>query len=273
MFISKNKSAVISLSLVSAALVIVSLWGCKEIHFFGAYDEFSSVTKTDSVLIKPAKLKEWIDAGLINNDDSFDKLVILDVSNNAADYSSGHIPGAQLWEVGTDTATRIEGSAKFSGMVADGETMDSLIQSHGIDRRTTIVITSSITTADDSWKPSRTYFTFRSWGWPKKKLKVLDDYNNGWKTAFDPGSLVQKNPKINPSTYSVQDNGTFNPDLRVSLGELITAIRQRNAGIPLDGRYDTVDYSTTATTSINSTDNAVTYVVFEGQIKNGAFYD
>lgn len=275
----KKKNRIISFSLVAVFLVALAIWSCNGIHFSGEYDAFTDKTKTDSVLIKPAKLKEWIDAGYVNNDDSFSKVVILDVTFsttnlNTDEYSLGHIPGAQLWDSSADSSERIEGPGKFAGMVPDGTTMDGLIQAHGVDGRTTIVITSAVTTASDSWRPSRLYFILRYWGWPKNKLKVLDGYNSGWAAAGY--SLVQEVPKINPTTYSVQGNGTFNPDLRASLSEMITAVK-KGTGIPLEARYDTTDYSTvdrssTATESINTTERSATFVVFEGLIKGGQLY-
>lgn len=218
------------------ALTLLTLWGCGG----GGYDQpaTSAVTmQTANALVTAEQLKTWIDAGLVNKaSGSYDRVVILDVSSNETDGSNkynivGHIPGAQLISAGANAFqdnTRAEGPLSVTGnMVCTGATMDALIQNAGIDGNTTIVLTNN---ANNTINVARAYTTFRYWGFPKARLKVLQGGNPAWVAAGY--SLTTAVPTIQKSTYGVAQNGTsrVNTDMRVSLPEMIAYVQGVVAG-------------------------------------------
>lgn len=264
------------------ALTMLTLWGCGG----GGYDDpvadgvnAAVTTKTETALITAGKLREWMDAGLVNKAGGYDRVVILDISNNPGAtpndnttnvyYTTGHIPGAQLI-AGANAAnafqdyTRAEGPLNVTGnMVCTGATIDSIIQNAGIDQYTTIVLTTNGTSALNL---TRAYATFRYWGIPKNRLKVLQGGNAAWVTAGN--TLTKALPSITKSTYGVALNGTttINTDMRVSLSEMISYVR----GI-VDGNagkvyvLDTVRGANQVTTTTDLIDTG--YTPFEGAIK------
>ncbi len=217
----------------------------------------ADLTDHNNALIDAATLKRAMDGGLLNCDDCIRKVVLLDATDPTS-YAAGHIPGAQLWDVAEQVQTRVEGPAPAVNMVLDGPSMDAMIQKHGIDTNTIIVITSSKT---ETYFPSRTYFLFRYWGFPKSSIKVLDGYNSAW----DPADLTSEPTVVNPSTYSVKDRGVFLPSERIALNELIRAVRL-GRGLPVDMRGDK---SAEGSTPGVFSDVPGDYGVFEGTIKGG----
>lgn len=215
------------------------------------------VDTDDSVLIEYATLKAWMDAGLVNAA-AGEKVVILDVTSEDA-YNAGHIPGAQLWNTAGQAIVRTEGPAPAVNMVLDGESMDARIQAAGIDENTTIVITSSATA---TYFPSRAYFLFRYWGFPKSRIKVLNGYNGAWPDV----DLSTEATDLADSTLSVADfDSGVQLDTRVSLAELMDAAR--------DGRGTAVDFrgdkSAPGSTAGVFSDVGGDYVVFEGTLNIG----
>jgi 3-mercaptopyruvate sulfurtransferase SseA len=142
------------------------------------------VGQTQSVLIDAATLNGWIDQGLANNDEGWEKIVILN-----GNVAAGRIPGSQIW-TGASGIVRYEGPVRSDNMVLDGPTMDSLLQKHGIDERTTVVFANGSGAA-------RNYFMFRYWGFPKERLKVLDGGVAAWTAAGY--ALTTVEPVITPS--------------------------------------------------------------------------
>lgn len=174
-----------------------------------------------NVVIDAATLKAWMDAGLVNAEDSFGgKVVILDVSNADA-YNTGHIPGAQLWT--NSGIERYEGPVLSSNMVLDGATMDSYLQQYGIDENTTVVFAGGS-------NPARIYFMFRYWGFSKSCLKILNGNKAAWTAAGY--ELTSVTPNVTPSTFSVRDL-QINPDVRASLNEFIVGVENGTA-VPLN---------------------------------------
>ncbi len=223
---------------------------------------FTSAT-TPSPLISPAVLARWVADGNVN-DTGDDRVVVLDVTSQAA-YDAGHIPGAQLLSSAALYQNRQEGPAVDISMVPDGAAMDALVRAAGIDDRTTVVFTtSSILNA------TRAYWTFRYWGFPKEKLKLLDGLNVGWTAAGN--ALVTEVPTVAPSTYTVKGNGALRSEVRASLSEMmaVAAGGVANAVI-LDARstattgsYAGVPGSTSAVFGASGD-----FVAFEGHM-NGA---
>lgn len=230
-------------------------------------------TATVSVLISPATLQGWMDAGLVNAPAGAERVVLLDVTSAAA-YAAGHIPGAQLWDTAGQAVTRLEGPAEAVNMVIPADAMNARVQALGIDENTTIVITSSQTS---SFFPSRAYFTFRYYGWPKSRLKVLNGFNGAWEKS----ELVTDVTDLDDSTLTVQQVGNLRTDLRASLPELMDGIRD-GRGIPVDFRGSQVANAGSTTGVFNDDHNAdgtasqtggdADYVVFEGTMKGGKYY-
>jgi len=216
-------------------------------------------TATDDVLIDRATLEAWMDAGYVNAE-SGEKVVILDVTE-AGPYASGHIPGAQLWDRFKHVQKRTEGPAPAINMVLEGSKMDAMIQAAGIDENTTIVITSSKTA---TYFPSRAYFLFRYWGFPKERIKVLNGYNGAWPAQ----DLVSTPTDLADTSLSVADfDSGVQLDTRVSLSELMDAARD-GRGTAIDFRGDASGTGSTSGVYGESGD----YVVFEGRLNNGKYY-
>lgn len=198
-----------------------------------------TTTKTASALIEPATLKQWMDEGKVNNADptSLDRVVVVTVAT-AAQYATQHIPGAQLLNSATELLmTRLEGVGSITTMVLDGPSIDNLVKRFGINKNTTIVFVAS--NNQNALNATRAYFTFRYWGFPKERLKVLNGGENGWANAATANSwtasyaLTTVAPTIAPSTFSVKNlyNGnTNNFSLRTSIGEMLSTVDKINNG-------------------------------------------
>ena len=198
----------------------------------GGSDSYDTPTETDNsaingastnVLIDTATLKSWIDDGLVNNDGSFDKkVVILDFGSYSLDPATDpvRIAGACRVKKADLEALRFEGVGDANPLAATGAQMDAVLQRLGINENTTIVFT----TSSSAFYATRAYWTFRYWGFPKDRLKLL----NGGNAAFEadyPNLMTTEVPLPTPSTYSVRDLAALNADLRASVGEIITIIK------------------------------------------------
>jgi 3-mercaptopyruvate sulfurtransferase SseA len=258
------------------AIAALSIWGCGG-SGYTAPSQTVVTTKTDSALIDASKLHEWMAAGLVNKPGGYDRVVILDVSNDNGDgtnnYNSvGHIPGAQLISAGSAAFmdnTRAEGPFKVVGsMVCTGATIDSIIQNAGIDGNTTIVLTNN---AAGFVNVARAYTTFRYWGFPKERLKVLQGGNAAWDAAYD---LTKAVPTITKSTFGVAQNGTtrVNTDIRVSLPEMIAYVKGIVAGNA--GKVTLIDTVRGASKVSSTTDllDGTKYTPFDGAIKGSYSY-
>jgi thiosulfate/3-mercaptopyruvate sulfurtransferase len=224
------------------------------------------LTQTSNGLIDVATLMRWQSQGLVNAP-SGEKVVILDVTSQTT-YDAGHIPGAVRVDSGTEMMqTRFEGVAEMASLVADGAHMDEIIKRAGIDANTTIVCTSnSLTSA------TRLYTTFRYWGFPKNRLKVLDGVDGDWMATY---TAEVTTPTITPSSYSVTPNGAnrVQADLRASLGEMMDAVRNYDGTkqVIIDTLH-AVGYAGTPGTTTGlfpAADSTIKeYVVFEGLMNN-----
>lgn len=268
------------------SLMLLAMWGCGT----KGYDDPSAsavTTKTATALIQASDLKQWTDAGLVNKAGGYDRVVILDISANAADGSNayntvGHIPGAQLISGGSaafQDNTRAEGPLSVTGaMVCTGAAIDTIIQNAGIDGNTTIVLTSNAANTTGAINVTRAYATFRYWGFPKNRLKVLDGGNAGWTAAGYTLSTVV--PSIQKSSYGVAQNGTtnINTDMRVSLSEMITYVTGIAAGNT--NKVTVIDTVRGSTTVVNSKVSGPTsdlldttkFTPFDGAIKGSYSY-
>jgi 3-mercaptopyruvate sulfurtransferase SseA len=227
----------------------------------------ATTTKTATALIQPAELKKWYGQGKVNQPNSTDRVVVLEVNTDTSRYDSGHISGAQSVGLNSDISqTRVEGPMLTGAMVPDGAKMDALIKRLGIDTNTTIVFTTSAAEKGVPWNLTRGYAVFRYWGFPKERLKVLDGGNAAWIAAGYP--VTTDKPAIKHSSYSVTPNAInrTRTDLRASLTDMITAVTANSA------TADFIDGRTTDTPATGGTTDLIDtskYVVFEGKIKNG----
>lgn len=202
------------------ALTLMATWGCGT----SGYDKPASgpvepvATRTDTALIEAGTLKTWAEAGLVNGK-SGERVVILDYADQAT-YDAGHIPGAVRVDATEVMQTRLEGVAEMAQQVVDGPHMDAIIKKAGIDENTTLVFTSN-----SLLNATRLYATFRYWGFPKNRLKVLNGVDSGWRSAGNTMSTIA--PTITPSTYGIAPNGVnrVQPQLRASLGEMISTVQ------------------------------------------------
>ena len=227
-------------------------------------------SQTSATLLSPETLKTWIDSGIVNST-GFDRVVILDVTSIAT-YTAGHIPGAQFLNSGDIYQVRQEGPATDISMVIDGAHMDALVQKYGIDGKTTIVFTSGAASpgAGSVLSATRAYWTFRYWGFPKAKLRLLDGINFSWNATY--GLTPGDPPTPTPSTYSVKNNLQLRTDLRASLSDMINVAESKVASAVAvdmrssesDGSYVGKRGSTTGVFNPGSD-----YVAFEGRLKGG----
>ena len=229
-------------------------------------------SQTSATLIEPATLKSWIDSGIVNGT-GYDKVIVLDVVSSLATYTAGHIPGAQFLNQNDIYQIRQEGPATDVNMVIDGTRMDALIQKYGIDKNTTIVFSGGGTASPNAGavlQVTRAFWTFRYWGFPKEKLKMLDGMDFAWKAAY---GLASGNPPTpTPSAYSVKNNAQLRTDLRASLSDMINVAEGRVANaIAVDMRSSETDGSYIG--KRGSTGGVFNpgsdYVAFEGRLKNG----
>ena len=276
---SKRTLAALANLMCLLSLVTLAVWSCSS----SGYDDptnSTTTTQTPTALISAETLKDWMDQGLVNKQGGYDRVVILSITSRDS-YDRGHIPGAIFVDNGSEIQqTRVEGLAPSVGMVIDGAKMDALIKRAGIDQYTTIVFTASST--DAVFQPARGYVTFRYWGFPKARLKVLDGWDNGWKSLYP---LTGEVPVVTASNYTVTPGGVnrTRTDLRASLGEMIAAVERIDAetiagtpsGVIIDGRsastagsYSGAAGATTGVFSPNATGATTDYVVFEGHMKN-----
>lgn len=229
----------------------LALTGCGGAGGSDSYpDPVASITttRTANALIDAATLKQWMDEGKVNSTDtaSRDRVVIVTVAT-AAQYGTQHIPGAQLLNSSTELLmTRMEGVGSMTTMVLDGPSIDNLVKRLGINANTTVVFVASRN--QNALNPSRAYFTFRYWGFPRERLKVLDGGENGWETAVTTNgwdaaryALTTAAPAVTPSTFSVRNwhvyNGssTANFGVRTSIGEMLSVVdRINNATLGTD---------------------------------------
>lgn len=221
---------------------MLTLWGCGGGGGTSSYtDPIASITttKTATALIEPTTLKQWMDEGKVNNTNpaSLDRVVIVTVSPSA-NYTTAHIPGAQLLNSASELSmSRLEGVGSMTTMVLNGSAMDALIQKLCINKNTTIVFT--VSKGQNFLYAARAYFTFRYWGFPKERLKVLNGGDNAWEdtatasTWTSTYALTAEAPVVTPSTFSVKNlysASTSNLNIRYSIGEMLALVDKINTG-------------------------------------------
>lgn len=271
-----RKSKGMLAALVGIAIAALTIWGCGT-DSYTTPSQAIVTTKTATALITAADLNGWMDSGLVNKQGGYDRVVVLDVSNNENDGTNkyntvGHIPGAQLISAGSAAFmdnTRAEGPMTVVGsMVCTGAAIDAIVQNAGIDGNTTIVLTNN---AAGFVNVARAYTTFRYWGFPRERLKVLQGGNAAWAASYPLTTAV---PTVARSSYGVAQNGTtrVNTDVRVSLSEMITYVKAIVAGNT--DKVTLVDTVRGGTNVSSTTDLFETskYTPFDGAIKGSYSY-
>ncbi len=244
--IMKKGRTLIAAMLGTAMIAALTLWGCGTKGYDdvvaarnAALEAAVTTTKTVTALIEPATLKQWMDEGRVNNSDPAypDKVIILNVVP-AKNYAALHIPGSQLLDSSTELAiTRMEGVATNTAEVPTGPLMDTYVQRFGITKNTTLVFT--VSNAQSLMNATRAYYTFRYWGFPKERLKILNGGDDAWKEAAIAGSwsssyvLTATVPSVTATTFSVRDlysGSTANFSTRYSIGEMLVLVDKVNLG-------------------------------------------
>jgi 3-mercaptopyruvate sulfurtransferase SseA len=185
-------------------------------------------------------------------------MVVLDVDTQS-DYDAGHVPGAQLLDRTTElSATRDNGVSNTVSQVATQTQMNDLIQRTGIDEDTVVVFTGG---GSHMMHIGRAYFNFRYWGFPKKRLRVLNGTNATYEAAGYTLETVAP-PAPTPSTYSVCDLPQ-NTSVRTSLEEMIAVAEDSDETTVVIDARSAGEYAGDPGSTRVSTD----YVAFEGHIK------
>ncbi len=259
----RNRKNRFSLLLISIMLVSISLYlySCGG----GGFSDPTVQATSTSVLISPQTLNGWITKGYGTDSYGFNKIVVLDVASETGTTSytgSGHVPGAFLMNASTDlnSASRSDGVTDVINEVATKSQIEDVMHRTGIDQNTVVVIT-----GDSMLNIGTAYFTFRYWGFPKERLKVLSGIN---KTYADAGFSLEKTVPAapTPSTYSVCQL-TQNTSMRASLSDMINLAE---GGVPNGFAWDVRtpnEYNGVAGSTAGPTGAANGYTAFEGHVK------
>ncbi|KAA0888343.1 selenite/tellurite reduction operon rhodanese-like protein ExtH [Oryzomonas rubra] len=231
--------------LAAFAVAALTLWGCGDSGTKGYTDVTAqqaasiTTTKTANAAIDPATLKQWMDEGKVNSSNaaSLDRVVIVTVAP-LANYAALHIPGAQLLNSASELSiTRMEGVGTNTSEVLTGQLMDALVQRFGITKNTTVVFT--VSKGQSLMNATRAYYTFRYWGFPRERLKVLNGGDDAWNDAATANSwssdyaLTATVPTITASTFSVRNfytGSTSNFNVRYSIGDMLALVDKINSG-------------------------------------------
>ena len=123
--------------------------------------------------------------------------------------------------------TREEGLGPATVMMLAGPQMDALVQKLGIDGSTTVVFTHPRGSTDsEHLQPAVAYWTFRYWGFPRERVKMLNGGDDAWDVAGRPLTDAALVPTA--STFSVTSNKVLKDTLRFSVGEILTLVDQIN---------------------------------------------
>lgn len=229
---------------------------------------YSSGGAAPTVMITPQTLNEWVTSGYPAAASvrpagvyGYTKMVVLDVDSQSG-YGAGHVPGAYLFDTAADlSATRNNGVSDTISQVATEAQMDGLIQRTGIDENTVVVLTGGGT---NMMNIGRAYFNFRYWGFPKKRLRVLNGTNATYQAAGYSLETVSP-PAPTPSIYTVCMLPQ-NTSVRTSLEEMIAVAEDTDAStVVIDSRSADEYNGVAGKTKVNS--GTGTVVAFEGHIK------
>jgi len=259
-FIRNSKNRV-SLLLISIMLVSISLYlySCG-----GGFSDPKVEATSTSVLISPQTLNGWITSGYGTDSHGFNKIVVLDATSATGTTSyttTGHVPGAFLLDPAADlNSPRSDGVSTVINEVATRSQVEDVIHRTGIDQNTVVVIT-----GDSLLNVGTAYFTFRYWGFPKERLKVLNGTNVTYAAAgFSLENTVPPAPTA--STYSVCQL-TQNTSMRASLSDMISLAEGAVPnGLAWDVRTPD-EYNGVAGKTAGPSGASVGFTAFEGHVK------
>jgi len=249
----KNHRRWFKFLLVSASMMLIPLF----IYSCGSSDD-SDMPEDVGVMITSKTLHNLVQNGFGGDSFGNTRMVILHADTETDYENFGHIPGAFFVRVSTDiNANRNDGVIKVNSQVVTKSTMDAVLQRTGIDEATLIVIT-----GNNMQVMGRLYWTFRYWGFPKGRLKVLNGALGNYAAL---GYTLTRTPTPDPeaSTYSVceLDQSTSVDKFRASLEEM------RNVAADSDPRTYIMDARTPG--EFNGDQHEITdgTVAFTGRIK------
>jgi 3-mercaptopyruvate sulfurtransferase SseA len=258
----KNEKRRLAFLILSTFLILIPLYlySCSG----GGYGDPKVQATSTSVLVSPETLNSWITQGYGTDSHGFNKIVVLDGANEtgATSYTgSGHVPGAFRVDPAADlNATRSDGVSDVISEVATKSQVEDVIHRTGIDDKTVVVIT-----GDSMFNLATTYFTFRYWGFPKERLRVLSGINKVYTNAgFSLETTVPSAPT--PSTYSVCQL-TQNTSLRASLSDMIDLAEGKVPnGVAWDVRTPD-EYNGVPGKTAGPTGASGGFTAFEGHVK------
>lgn len=237
--IKKTKLMVLA-SVGVAVVTTLTIWGCSGSGYDDPKAQYLS-GNSESSLIDVATLRKWdanegtLDDGLYKTDNG-ERVVLIDATDtkdNMVKYylGVGHLPGA-LYNLSHENGSamiRNDGPIAEDHDVADGPSMDKLIQSLGITKDAVVVLTTG--KMDLSVTPNviydfctaRMFWTMKYWGFSNAKVKILNGFNAAWVTAGY--KLVKTDaPTVAPSTFSVRELPGVNTKIRYSIGDMIKLV-------------------------------------------------
>jgi len=262
MTVLKNDTRRLSFLILTVFLILIPLYlySCSG----GGYENPKLQSSSTSVLISPQTLNGWITSGYGTDSHGFNKIVVLDATSATGTTSyttTGHVPGAFLVDPAADLfAPRSDGVSSVINEVATKSQVEDVIHRTGIDQNTVVVIT-----GDSMLNIGTTYFTFRYWGFPKERLKVMNGTNATYAAAgFSLENTVPPAPTA--STYSVCQL-TQNTSMRASLSDMISL----SEGSVLNGLAWDVrtpdEYNGVAGKTAGPSGASVGFTAFEGHLK------
>jgi len=229
---------------------------------------YSAGGTAPTVMITPATLHDWVTGGSPASASAraagvygYSKMVVLAV-DSAGGYAAGHVPGAHLLDTASDLqSTRSDGVSDTVSQVATKAQMDALIQRTGINADTLVVLTGG---GSNMMNVGRAYFNFRYWGFPKKRLRVLNGTAATYQAAGYPLETAAP-PAPAPSTYTVcslpQDTS-----VRASLEEMIAVAEDSDdSTVVIDSRSADEFNGVAGKTKVNTSTGTV--VAFEGHVR------
>ena len=230
--------------LAAALALALAGWSCGGSAGTTGYSNPITTTSTDSALVDAATLAKWTDEGKVNAPlGTADRVVVVSVTTPANFLSTTrkHIPDAVLLDSGTELSmTREEGLGPATVMMLGGPQMDALVQKLGIDGSTTVVFTCPKGSTDsEHLQPAVAYWTFRYWGFPRERVKMLNGGDDAWDVAGRPLTDAALVPT--PSTFSVTSNKVLKDTLRSSVGEILTLVDSINRDRSLLSTWQMLD--------------------------------
>lgn len=131
---------------------------------------------------------DWLD---LNRDE----VVLLDVRKNTARYeTAGHIPGAILVDWKQVRADLTEGGVVYERMLLDEARFEQLMQAHGVDNDSLVVIAHEGKNALQFSFAARLYWQIKYYG--HDRVAVLDGGTAQWKAS---GRALSQEPSSSPA--------------------------------------------------------------------------